>query len=123
VFTLTAADAQASLDAVRAGAPQGDQLAPPNAPRLPARRLRRLQQAAGGYANSSLAWSQAPALPHADAALKQQLERQMWTALRTSQHSNSPLAGMKVSHMMPAGAMADAGQLYLGGGIEGQHGM
>ena len=92
VFTLTQADAQASLQAARSGVPAGEQIAPPVAAAR-RRKARRLHGEGDG------AWAQAPELQDSNVELQQQLERELQVKLRTGQHATSALAGVKVSGM------------------------
>lgn len=95
VFTLTAADAQSSLQLARAGVPVGEQIAPPVA----AARRRRLQQAGDSKADSG-AWSAQPELQEVDEELNARLEEELKQKLRTGQHAASALAGVKVHRMV-----------------------
>lgn len=110
VFTLTAVDAQASLQLVRAGVPVAEQIAPPVAAAR-RRKGRRLQQQQDGDENntgsSSSSWSQQPDLPDSNAQLKVHLDKELQQKLRTSQHATSALAGVKVERMVHVHAEDD----------------
>ncbi len=105
VFTLTEADAEASLQAVRSGIPTGEQLAPPSAAPARHRKARRLH-------GEDTAWTQAREVADGDAELQEKLDRELQVHLRTGQHAASALAGVKVErmkHIMPHEEPADHG--------------
>jgi hypothetical protein len=117
VFTLTAADAQASLALVRAGTPVGNQVAPPTATAPAAKRLRRLHAQQSASNSSGNGWNAPPALPDVDVALKQELQSELDNKLIAGQHASSALAGVKVGRMTHTGPghAAGAGRAGAGG--------